>query len=124
MRKRGFLKIGDIILLFIILIIIPFTLSRYVFSGTGVNRVHVTGKELQKYFSPDEDKTIHVQGPLGVTTILIENGEVWIEDSPCREKICIKMGKIRRTGEQLICVPNRVVVELEGERGEVDGVSR
>lgn len=124
MRKRGFLKIGDIILLFIIIIIISFTFSRYVFSGTGVNRVCVTGKELQKYFSPDDDATIYVQGPLGVTTIRVEKGEVWIEDSPCREKICIKMGKIKRPGEQLICVPNRVVVELEGERGGVDGVSR
>ena len=84
----------------------------------------VTGRELQNYYSLDKDRVIHVQGPLGVTTVLIENGEVRVEDSPCREKICIKMGKIHRTGEQLICVPNRVVVELEGERGKVDGVSR
>jgi hypothetical protein len=124
MRKRRVLKIGDIILLFIILIIISFAFSKYVFSGTGVYRVKITGRELQTYYSIDEDRIIHVQGPLGVTTVLIEKGEVRVEDSPCREKICIKMGKIQRTGEQLICVPNRVVVELEGERGEVDGVSR
>ena len=86
--------------------------------------MHITGKEQQTYFSPNEDKTVHVQGPLGETIVHIENGKVWIEDSPCREKICIKMGRIERTGEQLICVPNRVVVELEGERGDVDGVSR
>jgi hypothetical protein len=124
MRKRRFLKIGDIILLLIVLLIISFTFSKYVFSGTGVNRVKVTGRDLQTYYSLYEDRIINVQGPLGVTTILIEKGEARVKDSPCREKICIKMGKIKRTGEQLICVPNRVVVELEGERGEVDGVSR
>jgi hypothetical protein len=34
------------------------------------------------------------------------------------------MGKKRRAGEQIICLPNRVVVEVTGDDLEFDAVSR
>jgi hypothetical protein len=122
--KRNILKTGDYILILAVLCLIAFLFSRFYFSKSGARQVNITGNSFQGSFPGDENRVIDVEGPLGVTRVIIEDGEVWVEESPCREKICIKMGKIKRAGEQIVCVPNRVIVEIEGEREAVDGITR
>jgi hypothetical protein len=34
------------------------------------------------------------------------------------------MGKIKRAGEEAVCIPNRVVVQMKGAKSYVDGVAR
>ncbi|MGB9856637.1 MAG: NusG domain II-containing protein [Dictyoglomaceae bacterium] len=36
--------------------------------------------------------------------------------SPCPDKLCIKQGWINKIGESIVCLPNRVVLRLEGEK--------
>ena len=123
MRKKK-LKIGDYAIVLIVGALIIFLFSRFLFNKSRESRVEVTGKAFQKYYDINENRVINVEGPLGTTTIIIEGGEVRVEDSPCREKICIKMGRKKRVGEQIICVPNRVIVEITGESEAVDGITR
>ena len=61
-------------------------------------------------------ENISAQGPLGTTHIRIAEGKVWVVDSPCPHKLCMKMGKKGRAGEVIVCVPNRVIVRVEGRR--------
>ena len=121
---RRHLKIGDIILIALSLVLIVFFFARVLFSGPAVDYVQITGQNTQTLYPLEANRTVEVEGPLGTTTVIIFDGEVWIQSSPCREKICMKMGRISRCGEQLICIPNRVVVELVGEQRKIDGVSR
>ncbi len=123
MRKKSF-KIGDYVILLIVAGLIVFLFSRFFFSKSVESRVEVTGRAIQKYYDIHEDRVINVEGPLGTTRVIIEDGEVWVEDSPCREKICIKMGRKKRVGEQIVCVPNRVIVEITGENETVDAITR
>ncbi len=123
MRKK-ILKIGDYAILLIVAGLIVFLFSRVFFIKTSESRVEVTGSAFQKYYDIHEDRVINVEGPLGATTVIIEDGEVRVEDSPCREKICVKMGRKKRAGDQIICVPNRVIVEITGESEAVDGITR
>ena len=123
MRKK-ILKIGDYAILLIITGLIAFLFSRFISGNSSDSRVEVTGRAFQKYYDIHEDRVINVEGPLGSTTVIIEDDGVRVEDSPCREKICIKMGKKKRVGEQIVCVPNRVIVEITGENETVDGISR
>ena len=123
MRKKK-LKIGDYAIVLIVGALIIFLFSRFFFNKSRESRVEVTGKTFQKYYDINENRVINVEGPLGTTTVIIEGGEVRVEDSPCREKICIKMGRKKRVGEQIICVPNRVIVEITGESEAVDGITR
>lgn len=124
MGNRKILKTGDFLLILIVFGLTAFLFIRFFFLKPAGKQVKITGKSTQNYYPADENKIIDVEGLLGITKVVIEDGEIWIEDSPCREKLCIKMGRIKRTHEQLVCIPNRVVVELEGEGGAVDGVSR
>lgn len=94
------------------------------FSGTHVV-VTVDGSRVLE-LPLDRDARMPVRGPLGDTVIRVEDGFARIEDSPCPDKLCMHMGRIRRVGETLICVPNRVCVTIRGNGGgkqQFDGVS-
>jgi hypothetical protein len=67
-------------------------------------------------------RTIEVEGPLGVTRIVVENGGVRVAESPCPHKLCIRKGLITRSGDLAACLPNGVVVTVTGE-SEYDGIT-
>ncbi|MGX8692901.1 MAG: NusG domain II-containing protein [Clostridia bacterium] len=56
----------------------------------------------------------------GTNTLVIENGEAWLSEADCPDHLCVKMGKIRYTGQTITCLPNRLTVTVEG--GESNGV--
>jgi len=74
----------------------------------------------------DEPRQVRLQGPLGVTVLVIAKGEARILSSPCPDKICVRSGAIHAVGELLACVPNRIVVRIEGppREAEYDLISR
>ena len=63
----------------------------------------------------DQDRRFEIEGPLGTTQLEISDEAVRVLSSPCPQKICIGLGEARRTGDLLACVPNRIVVRVEGE---------
>lgn len=73
-----------------------------------------------------DEKNVIVEGPLGETYLEIKEGTACIVDSPCPQKVCMRMGKIRRVGDIVVCVPNQVLVRVEGkvEEGVPDAISR
>ena len=86
--------------------------------------VEQDGNVVIRYPMEAED-TLRVEGPLGVTTIEIARGRARVLDSPCPYKLCVKAGAIGKAGELIACVPNRVVVRVEGRsKKEVDAVTR
>lgn len=58
---------------------------------------------------------------LGKLTLRIENGRAWLSESSCRQKICRLSPPISLPGERIICAPNHVLLEVQGE-GAVDTV--
>jgi len=65
----------------------------------------------------DHDRHLVVVGRLGETEIEVRDGRVRVVRSPGPYKLCLKRGWISRPGEILICLPNRVTVEIPGEAG-------
>jgi hypothetical protein len=63
------------------------------------------------------DKHLEVTGQIGITTVEIENAEVWVSHSDCPHQICVKTGKIDRAGDIIVCIPNKVVVRVK-KRGQ------
>ena len=58
------------------------------------------------------DGTIPVEGPLGTTIVDVRQGRVRVLSSPCPEHICMNTGWISKTGQIIVCMPNRIVVRL------------
>ena len=58
----------------------------------------------------------------GSNRIVIQDGFVYMADADCPDKLCEHMGKISKTGENIVCMPHRVVVEIVGDGSELDSV--
>ena len=118
------LKLGDYLIVAVVVVLILLLFSRTFGLNGGERYIVITGVDFQEEYDPGEDRVVEVEGPLGTTRVIISDGEAWVEESPCRDKVCIRMGKVSRPGEEAICLPNRVVVQMRGRGGGIDGVSR
>lgn len=50
----------------------------------------------------------------GTNLLVIEGGEAYIAEADCPDKLCVKSGKISLEGDRVVCLPNRVVIEIRG----------
>ncbi len=76
-------------------------------------------------FSLDKDLVYEIEGYNGGrNTLVIEDGVAYVKDSTCPDHLCEYMGKINKVGQSVICLPNRVVVEIRGNNNskEFDAV--
>ena len=80
-------------------------------------RVTVSGKVFGTY-PLGEDKKIEVRKNGNVNLVVIEDGCVKMESASCKNQICVHTGKIRKAGQSIVCLPNRVSVTIEGENNE------
>ncbi len=95
-------------------------------TGEGEPQFHIEGPGGVWLYPRDAEETIDVEGPLGITRILISNGTARVLSSPCQSQVCTGMGAIHKPGGWIACLPNRVVISVErtGNTKEViDGVS-
>ncbi|MCR5675892.1 MAG: NusG domain II-containing protein [Lachnospiraceae bacterium] len=59
-----------------------------------------------------------------VNTVVIENGTCRVSEADCPDRICVERGRISVSGETIVCLPHRLVIEVIGaERAGVDDVS-
>lgn len=120
MKKKDFALIGIVLALAFLFWIIPRGLG--VFAKTEASRVRITvaGEEYGTY-SLSEDQTIEIND----TNICeIKGGKVNMIEADCPDQLCIRQGSIHIQGESIVCLPNRVVLEITGndKDDQLDGV--
>ncbi len=85
--------------------------------------VEVNGVEYGRYPLYEKNgKILDVKTEFGYNKIEILNGKVRISDTDCPDKLDVKSGWIDSSGEMLVCLPNRVLVRISGEK-DVDKVA-
>jgi len=79
--------------------------------------------EISPKMSP---KKIEVRSDFGYNLVEIDNLGARVVDANCPDKLDIKFGKITNVGEIIVCLPNKMTVEIVGteEDLEVDIISR
>ena len=114
-------KTGDIIIIALSLVIITllFFLSA---DSEKASYVRIDSPSNVYYYPLTQDSVYKIKGNIGESIIEVKNGEVRFLSSPCKNKICIKSGKISKTSGVLACLPNGITVSITGE-SEVDDVS-
>lgn len=61
----------------------------------------------------------------GGLVVEVRDGKVAIVEADCPNQVCVKTGWIRRPGEVIACVPNKVLVEVEASRlAQADAIVR
>ena len=74
--------------------------------------VSVSGEPVQRY-SLEQDVDVVLYGANGGTNHLhIKNGQAWLSEASCPDKVCVHMGIISEEGQSIICLPNRMVLEV------------
>ena len=95
-------------------------------SNTGKLFVTISAdNEVKERYPLNVNRRIVLNEKYGNNTIVIEDGEVFMEEANCPDKYCVGTGHINRVGEQIICLPNRVCILIESdyEEGEFDAYS-
>ena len=75
-------------------------------------------------FQLDRDQTILVgnKAKPGMK-IEIRNGAIRVAESDCPKGICKQAGWVRTAGRAIICVPNRILIQIQGETKGYDAES-
>ena len=119
------IKKADIILFIIILaagLLVSFGPIAHSVSGTDVT-VTLDG-ETYGIYDLMLDKEIVVENGENTNVIVISGGQVYMDSASCKNQVCVEHAPISRAGECIVCLPNRLVVEIEGnEGGGIDVVS-
>ena len=107
-------------------LLVALSLGSQVFLGRrppGSEVVVESADRLQRY-SLALDQVLYLDGPLGQSRVEVAGHRARIASSPCPEQRCVLQGWIRRQGEVAACLPNRIVLRIEGQGEAVDALSR
>ncbi len=120
LKKRDIIFLG--ILLLIALAFLLWFLLGYRKAGSSVE-ITVDGK-LYGTYALDEDQEVPIRVDGSVTNLLvIADGEANMKEADCPDQICVNHVPVSHTGENIVCLPNRVVVSVVGEEApELDSV--
>ena len=65
-------------------------------------------------------KTIPIKTKYGYNLIEIGDGKVRVIEADCPDKLDVKQGYISKPGEMIVCLPNRLVIEIKSIEDESD----
>jgi hypothetical protein len=64
----------------------------------------------------DPDRRFFITGKIGPMELEIKNKSVKVLSSTCPKQICLDAAPIRRSGQQIICSPNHILIEIVSSR--------
>jgi len=115
---------NDIILVAVILLIAAAGLLAVNFTkqeGSMV-LVKIDGEVTQSY-SLYKNRTVEIitgdKNEL-LNTLIIEDGKAYMADADCPDKICKEHKPISYSGETIVCLPHRIVIEITAENSLPD----
>ena len=56
----------------------------------------------------------------GTNVLVIENGSVHMEEADCPDGYCKRQGTISRVNETIVCLPHKLVAEVESDGSTTD----
>lgn len=123
---------GDKILIISVVIISLLSLGFIKNNNAGYKQkyisIQVNGEEYKKIIFDKKiiGKTIPIETEFGYNLIEIGDGEVWVVEASCPDELDVKQGRISKSGEIIVCLPNKLVIEIKGtdEIGEIDYIGR
>lgn len=109
----------DIILIISIIVISVFVLynnnKNLLRLGSNVAKIYSNGELIEQYdLDSNYQKEFTIENGDNYNTLEIRDGQVYIKDANCKDKLCVHQGKIHKDGELIVCIPNRLIVKIEG----------
>ena len=118
-------RLLDCFLILIFLAVIGFAAMK-VFTKESGSRILMVQTQGERYaYSMEKNMRLEFSGPCGKSIIIIENEEAWFEHSDCENRVCVESGKISRPNQWAACLPNGIILYIEGEeeKESLDAIS-
>ena len=85
--------------------------------------VRVDG-QIYKTLDLNKDTELQIESLGGQNILVIDKGQAYMKSADCRDEICVHQGKISKTGETIVCLPNKVVIEVVGKDADLDAIAK
>ena len=120
-RSLRRVTVSDIVLILVILLFAGASLARLwpASAERAVARVYLEG-ELVEVLPLDRDRVAVLPDRANGVRVEVLDGRVRILESDCPKRICVRSGWIHRPGQTIVCVPRKLIVQLQGFSSEYD----
>ena len=126
MKLKLPIKLMDIVIILVAVGLAGFSVyTVYIKKTEGRPMVIAYNQHSQWIYPLDTNETFGVPGALWEDTVIrIEDGQAWVEYSPCDNQLCVGMGKVSRNGAMVSCLPNMVFFVIQGRNEQSDDPDR
>ena len=104
MKKGDFIACGAVCLVAAVLAV-WFTLAK----SNGKTVVVKENNRIIAEYPVDVNREVRLKH----NAFCIKNGEVFMCEADCKNQICVKTGEISKRGECIVCLPNRIILEIK-----------
>lgn len=104
------MKKADVILIAVLAVVAIATILAFTLFAKGGNTVIVKKNDEVVYegkLSENDEVALYTN------TLIIEDGYAYMKYADCKNQICVNTGKISKKGETIVCLPNKVTVEIK-----------
>lgn len=103
------MKKGDIILCTVIVAVaVALAVTFFFAKAEGKTLLVKVDNKIAYEYPLDTDREIDLEH----NTAVIKDGSVFMLGADCKNQICVKSGEISKRGECIVCLPNRVILEI------------
>ncbi|WP_019635271.1 NusG domain II-containing protein [Paenibacillus fonticola] len=126
------MKRGDILLIGLIVIIaLAFLIPRWFFEDLSeknhndnplVANIKVDGKLVRSVELTEEEQIIEIETEDGLNILKVHDYGIEMIEADCPDQLCLTFGFVQRNGGTIVCLPHKMIVEIEGASGEGDEI--
>lgn len=91
-------------------------------NGPGAEVVVISGRDVIGTYRLGDDREIKIEEGDAINIISISNGKVEMLYANCPGGDCMRQRAIDKAGQTIVCLPNKVLVKIEGGGGKFDSV--
>ncbi|WP_232695812.1 NusG domain II-containing protein [Brevibacillus daliensis] len=128
--KRGDLLIIGVVLVVALVLLVP----RFLGNNSSEKKhndqryalITVDNKEYKKVPLTEEEQMITVETSHGKNVLKVHNNGIEMHEADCADQVCKSFGFITEPYQTIVCLPNRVLVEIVGgeEGADLDVITK
>jgi hypothetical protein len=111
---KPLIKIPDVLIILLSACLTFFSAYSVYIKPESSSQVLIRGHNREWTFQIGANETVIVSGPLGNTVVHIGGNRAWVESSPCENQTCVAAGFIAKQGQWAACLPNNVLILIQG----------
>lgn len=118
MKERKLIGKFDILIsAAVILLLAALSLPLYFAKGDVTAQIYYDGNLVEEInLTRSSEKRDIITGENNACIIRADKNEIYFLESDCPDKICIKSGRLSKSGQFASCVPEKVTVILKGNK--------